>query len=155
YPAWVLDQMGVEVMLANRVAMGASIQPPRFRWVPYADALIFPLDNAQLAAKNPDRKAFFALEDKLRARYLGEVGLQAMPATLSEYVTRVLTPTLERHKQGGALAEKFEAAYLRSLAFDAADAAQADRVYRQKTPTVADYKLLQDYLFRTLAAECG
>src|SRR5258708_7585477 len=43
YPAWVLDQMGIDIMLANRVAMGSSIQPPRFRWVPYADALIFPL----------------------------------------------------------------------------------------------------------------
>ncbi len=68
---------------------------------------------------------------------------------------RSLTPTLERHKQGGAVAEKFEAAYLRSLAFDAVDAAQADRVYRQKNPSDADYKLLQDYLFRTIAAECG
>jgi predicted TIM-barrel fold metal-dependent hydrolase len=155
YPAWVLDQMGVDVMLANRVAMGASIQPPRFRWVPYADALLFPLDNASLAAKNSDRKAFFALEDKLRARYLAEAGLQAMPATLSEYVARVVTPTLERHKAGGAVAEKFEAAYLRSLAFDAVDAGQADRVYRLKTPSGADYKLLQDYLFRTIAAECG
>src|SRR5215472_17948308 len=36
YPAWVLDQIGVDVMLANRVAMGGGIQPPRFRWVPYA-----------------------------------------------------------------------------------------------------------------------
>ncbi len=36
YPAWVLDQIGADVMLANRVAMGKSIQPPRFRWVPYA-----------------------------------------------------------------------------------------------------------------------
>ncbi|HLY19666.1 MAG TPA: hypothetical protein VKR61_20710, partial [Bryobacteraceae bacterium] len=36
YPAWVLDRMGVEVMLANRVQMGRGIQPPRFRWVPYA-----------------------------------------------------------------------------------------------------------------------
>src|ERR1035441_7162499 len=35
YPAWVLEQMGVETMLANRVAMGTSVQPPRFRWVPY------------------------------------------------------------------------------------------------------------------------
>src|SRR5665811_1900065 len=40
YPAWVLDQMGVDIMLANRVAMGTSVEPPRFRWVPYADALI-------------------------------------------------------------------------------------------------------------------
>jgi hypothetical protein len=29
-PEWVLDQIGVEVMLANRVEMGPSIQPPRF-----------------------------------------------------------------------------------------------------------------------------
>ena len=155
YPAWVLDQIGVDVMLANRVAMGASIQPPRFRWVPYADALIFPLDNSLLAAKNSDRKAFFALEDKLRARYLTESGLQAPPPALAEYLARVVTPTLERHKQGGAIAEKFEAAYLRSLSFDSVDAAQADRVYRQRTPSGADYKLLQDYLFRYIAAECG
>jgi predicted TIM-barrel fold metal-dependent hydrolase len=155
YPAWVLDQMGVETMLANRVAMGTSVQPPRFRWVPYADALIFPLDNSRLAAQNPDRQAFFPLEDKLRARYLAESGLSALPATLAEYLARVITPTLERHKQGGAVAEKFEAAYLRSLAFDAVDAAQADRVYRQRTPNKADYKLLQDYLFRHVATECG
>jgi len=155
YPAWVLDQIGVEIMLANRVAMGTSVGPPRFRWVPYADALIFPLDNSLLAAKNSDRKAFFALEDKLRARYLAEAGLSAMPATLADYVARVVTPTLERHKQGGAVAEKFEAAYLRSLAFDAADAGQADRVYRMGTPSTADYKVLQDYLFRYIAAECG
>ena len=155
YPAWVLDRMGVETMLANRVAMGTSVGPPRFRWVPYADALIFPLDNSRLAAQNPDRQAFFPLEDKLRARYLAESGLSALPATLADYLAQVVTPTLERHKKGGAVAEKFEAAYLRSLAFDAADAARADRVYRQRQASDADYKVLQDYLFRYIAAECG
>jgi predicted TIM-barrel fold metal-dependent hydrolase len=155
YPAWVLDQIGVDVMLANRVAMGPSIQPPRFRWVPYIDVLIFPLDNSNLSKRNSDRKAFFALEDVLRARYLNNA---ALPATLAEY-TGLVTATLERHKQGGAVAEKFEAAYLRSLAFDAVDIAQADHVYRQyankPAPPEADYKLLQDYLFRYIAAECG
>src|ERR1700693_3840080 len=63
YPAWVLDQMGVDAMLANRVAMGRGIQPPRFLWVPFADALMFPLNNSMLAQKNSDRKAFFALEE--------------------------------------------------------------------------------------------
>jgi hypothetical protein len=137
--------MGIETMLANRVAMGPSVEPPRFRWVPYADALIFPLDNSRLAAQNPDRQAFFPLEDKLRARYLAECGLSALPATLAEYLAQVVTPTLERHKKGGAVAEKFEAAYLRSLAFDAADAAQADHVYRQRAPNNADYKVLQSF----------
>jgi uncharacterized protein len=156
YPAWVLDQMGVEVMLANRVVMGTGIAPPRFRWVPYADALMFPLDNSALARVNSDRKSFFALEDLLRKRYLGEAGL---PATLPEYLARVVTPTLERHRQGGAVAEKFEAAYLRSLAFEKADRATAERVYAQfhgrGAPPNTDYKTLQDYLFRYIAAECG
>jgi hypothetical protein len=146
-------------MLANRVEMGPSIQPPRFRWVPYADALMYPLDNSRLAAQNPDREAFFPLEDKLLRSYLEAVGLKAPPATLAEYLARVVTPTLERQKQGGAVAEKFEAAYLRSLAFDKVDRAVAERIYAQfagKTgATPADYKPLQDYLFRYIAAESG
>jgi hypothetical protein len=159
YPAWVLDQMGVDVMLANRVTMGTSVQPPRFRWVPYADALLFPLDNSGLAQKNSDRKSFFALEDLLRRRYLADAGFDGPPASLTEYLAQVVTPTLERQKQGGAVAEKFEAAYLRSLAFDQVDRAAAERVYQQfaagGVPPNAEYKLLQDFLFRFVAAECG
>ena len=159
YPKWVLDRMGVTVMLANRVEMGPSIQPPRFRWVPYVDALLFPLDNARLAARNPDRKAFFALEDALRARYLKQNGLEKTPATLAEYLARVVTPTLESQRQGGAVAEKFEAAYLRSLAFDKVDRDVAERVYAKfigkPAPDEAEYKPLQDFLFRYIASECG
>jgi uncharacterized protein len=157
YPEWVLDQMGVEVMLANRVSMGPTILPPRFRWAPYADALIFPLDNSKLAAVNSDRKSFFGLEDNVRARYLQDAGISAPPATLTEYLSRVVTPTLERQRQGGAVAEKFEAAYLRSLAFDKVDRVVAERLYASKSTAnqPADYKALQDFLFRYIAAECG
>ena len=157
YPDWVLDQMGVETMLANRVSMGPTVQPPRFRWVPYADALIFPLDNSKLAAVNSDRKSFFALEDNLRTRYLQDAGLTTPPATLTEYLSRVVTPTLDKQRQGGAVAEKFEAAYLRSLAFDKVDRATAERLYATNSTAnqPADYKLLQDFLFRYIASECG
>jgi len=159
YPSWVLDQLGVEVMFANRVEMGKSIEPPRFRWVPYADALMFPLDNSKLAQENSDRKSFFALEDSLRSRYLDAVGLKTLPATLAEYLARVVTPTLDRQRSGGAIAEKFEAAYLRSLAFDRIERGTADRIYAQfaskGVPAAAEYKPLQDFLFRYIAAECA
>jgi predicted TIM-barrel fold metal-dependent hydrolase len=156
YPSWVLDQMGVETMLANRVEMGASIQPPRFRWVPYADALMYPLATAKLAEHSSDRKSFFALEDKLRGSYLQSAGLTSAPPTLAEYLSRVVAPTLERHRQGGAVAEKFEAAYLRSLAFEQVDRAVADRIYAQRRALAeTEYKPLQDFLFRYIAAECG
>ena len=159
YPAWVLDQMGVEVMLANRVAMGRGIQPPRFRWVPFVDALMFPLNNSRLAEKNSDRKVFFADEAILLRRYLKDSGLADPPSELGEYLTRVVTPTLERQKRGGAVAEKFEAASLRRLEFDKVDRAEAQRIYAQflakGAPDDAEYKMLQDYLFRYIAAECG
>jgi hypothetical protein len=147
-------------MLGNRVAMGPGLQPPRFRWAPYLDCLLFPLDNSGLAAKTPDRAAFFPLEDKLRARYLRESGLSAPPATLHEYLSRVVTPTLERQKAGGAVAVKFEVGYLRSFAFGDPSEADAAPVYAaaissHSAPSDEEYKTLQDFLFRYIAAECG
>lgn len=159
YPAWVLDQAGIGTMLANRVAMGTGVEPPRFRWVPYADALLFPLDNSGMASVSPDRKQFFALEDLVRSRYLKEAGASIPPPTLGEYLEHVVTPTLERQKAGGAVAEKFEVAYLRSFDFSDPPRAEVETIYAKWVghgkPDAAEYKLLQDFLFRYIAMECG
>ena len=114
FPGWVLDQLGLEYMLANRVAMGRGLSRPRFLWVPFDDALMAPLDNAAMA-DNPDRNFFYGREKNLTERYLVESGYHRLPATLEEYVRKVIVPTLERQKKAGAVAIKFEAAYLRSL----------------------------------------
>ncbi|HTW67688.1 MAG TPA: amidohydrolase family protein [Bryobacteraceae bacterium] len=150
YPAWVLDQLGIETMVANRVALGPGIGPPRFLWVPYDDALLFPLDNRALES-NPDRKAFFEDEDRLLVRYLKNCGYAKRPASLAEYLKKIVDPTLQRQKGGGAVAIKFEVAYLRSLDFDDVPRAAAEAAYAGKRP----YKELQDYLFRYIAAEAG
>ncbi|HTX75802.1 MAG TPA: amidohydrolase family protein [Terracidiphilus sp.] len=159
YSVWVLDQAGIGVMLANRIALGPGVQPPRFRWVPYVDALLFPLDNSGLAAENPDRAQLFPLEDKLRAAYLDAVGLSAIPSTLDDYLAKVVTPTLVRQRKQGAVAEKFEVAYLRSLDFANPTRDQAAKVYAKWAaggrPDPAAYKLLQDFLFRAIARQCG
>jgi predicted TIM-barrel fold metal-dependent hydrolase len=159
YAQWVLDQAHVASMLANRVALGPGVEPPRFRWVPYVDALVFPLDNAGLAAATPDRAQFFALEDKLRAQYLQAVHLQAPPATLDAYLTQVVTATLERQHGQGAVAVKFEIAYLRGFDFTDPSRQDAARAYarwvNRVQPAPADYKILQDFLFRFIATECG
>jgi hypothetical protein len=160
YSAWVLDRSGIGTMVANRVTMGASVQPPRFLWVPYDDALLFPLDTRGLAATTPDRAQFFALEDKLRASYLREAGLSAAPATLDAYVARVVLPTLRRQHEGGAIAVKFELAYLRALDIGSPTHAEAAAAYARllQAKTAADptaYKPVEDFLFRAIAVECG
>ncbi len=159
YPAWVLDKAKIGTMLANRVAMGRGVEPPRFRWVPYVDALLFPFDNSGLAAVSPDRKTFFGLEDQVRAKYFKQAGISGPPATLDEYLSHVVTPILEQQKAGGAVAEKFEVAYLRSFDFSNPPRAQVDKIYDRwvsgGVPDASEYKLLQDFLFRYIAMECG
>ena len=158
YANWVLDQLGIETMLANRVAMGPGLAPPRFFWVPFEDALMYPLNNSSLASKNSDYKTFYADEERLLKRYLKECGYAAPPVSFDEYLTKVVTATLERHKRDGAVAVKFEAAYLRSLDFENVSKAEAARLYygsRNVPLPDASYKKVQDYIFRYIAAESG
>jgi hypothetical protein len=159
YPSWTLGRIGIDIELSNRVAMGRGLNDAHHRWVPFDDALIFPLDNSPLAAQTPDRKFFFSREDMLRARYMKEAGVAELPVTLAAYVSRVVTPTLEAQKKQGAVAIKFEVAYLRSLDFAAASPDDASATYtryaRGGAPDTAQYRRLQDYLFRYVAAEAG
>jgi uncharacterized protein len=165
YSAWVLDQANIRTMAANRVVLGNGVGSPRFLWVPYDDALLFPLDNTA-AADTPDRAEFFPLEDKLRARYLAAAHLSALPPTLDDYLAQLVLPTLRSQHDGGAIAIKFELAYLRPLNIadpaptdTAADKARASDIYaryiRGGIASPADYKILQDFLFRDIALEAG
>src|SRR5262249_15000949 len=82
-----------------------------------------------------------------------------LPATLDEYLHTVVTPTLERQRASGCVAVKFEAALLRSLDFDEVPAETASRVYSRYVaggePSHAEYKALEDFLFRAIAREAG
>ena len=151
YASWVLDRLGIDIMLANRVAMGPGLPSARFVWVPFADALMYPLNNDQLI-HHPDHRAFFPLEEKLLKRYYAESQVTTRPATLAGYLDTVVRPTLERHRAAGAVAEKFEMAYLRSIDVGHPTRADADRVF---ATGAGDYKALQDYIFRFIASECG
>lgn len=159
FPDWVLDRIGTQTMLANRIALGPGLEPPRFRWVAFDDALMLPLDTRAEAARTPDTRALYPLEAALLKRYLRDLGLSAIPRTLDAYIGRVVIPTLERQRNGGAVSIKFEAAYLRPLDFDDPDPALARRVYARYAaggmPTHAQYKALEDYLFRVIAREAG
>ena len=159
FPAWVLDQLNIETMFANRVAMGRGLTVPRFRWVSFVDAFLFPLSNVTAIKSNHDYAGFFPGEERLLKRYLSESGLTALPLTLDQYLAKVVTATIERQKQNGVIALKFEAAYLRLLDFGKPDETAARRVYlryiKGGEPSPEDYKALQDYIFHYIAREAG
>jgi predicted TIM-barrel fold metal-dependent hydrolase len=158
YPDWILDRLGIDVMFANRAAMGRGLDPARFKWVPFADPLMYPLNNDRLGARDPDRNNFFSAERNTLDRYLKEAGASTLPARFDDYLSFVHA-TLSRWKRSGAVAVKFEMAYLRSLAVGNPDRAAAAKAYasylRSGIPPEAEYKTLQDYIFRYIALECG
>lgn len=158
FPSWVLDRIGTETVVANRVAMGPGLSAPRFQWASYVDALMLPLSTAH-EPMTPDSRAFFPLEERLLKRYMAAVGLAKLPASLDGYLQNVVKRTLAQQRKGGAIAVKFEAGYLRPLSFDAVSATDARRIYAQYVrggvvPHV-QYKRLQDFLFREIAREAG
>jgi len=166
YPAWVLDQLGIETMLANvetgfadNIAMGRGLDAPRFLWVWRANPLLFPLDNSEGKKSNPQREEDLNAYDRQRGKLIRELNLSRLPDTLDEYVRQFVIPALERRKRGGAVAVKFHTAYVRSLDFADVPEDEARRVYAKYigggVPPASEYKALQDYLFRRVALECG
>ncbi len=159
FPDWVLDRAGIAVMFANRVSVGPGLTSSHFRWVPFDDALLFPLDTRAEAARTPDTRPLYPREVRLLHRYLAALGLKALPRNLEAYVQVVVEPTLQRQHDAGAPAVKFEAAYLRSLDFEPADPSAARAIYARYVnggvPTHAEYKTLEDYLFHEIARRAG
>ncbi len=154
----MLNQANTEIMLANRVAMGRGLSSDRFKWVPFADMFLFPLNNDAAKAKDPEHKAFISREEVLLKGYLQGAQLRGLPPTFDDYLTFV-SHTLASWKANGAVAVKFELAYLRDLQIGNPQRENAERVYsiyaQSSEPTPDEYKILQDYIFRHIASEAG
>lgn len=158
YFSHILDQVGIETSIANRVAMPAYLDPARFRWVVFVDNFFFPFDNRQLTARNPDEEVYIPLQEKVLRRNLQQSGLQKIPADFAEYLS-FISQSLKRDQKNGAIAIKFEAAYFRPLKFGDPAREQAEAIYQKyqaaSTPSQQEYFDFQDYIFRYLLGEAA
>src|SRR5438067_3089079 len=143
----MLDRLGIETSMANRVAMAPYLDPARFKWVFFVDCFMFPFDNSALAARNTDEAVYMPLQTKLRLQYAQQLGIQGLPPTFAGYLAFV-SQSLEANQKRGGAAVKFEASYFRTLAFDdpPRDTAAAvyDRYRGAGVPSFDDYKIVQD-----------
>jgi hypothetical protein len=158
YFSHILDQVGIETAIANRVSMPGYLQPSRFRWVFFVDAFLFPLNNQSLASRNPDLQLNLPLEEKLLQRYLAQVRLSQLPGDFADYLS-FISSILEANQKAGAVGIKFEIAYFRPLLFSDPAQAQAAAIYskyvRGGMVPEAEYRAMQDFLFRYLLKEAG
>ncbi|MBZ5700709.1 MAG: amidohydrolase [Acidobacteriia bacterium] len=154
----ILDKVGVEICLANRVALAPYLDPKRFRWVFFVDSFLYPFDNRDQAGKNGDMGVYIPLQEKVLQRYMKQESVAALPADLAGYEEFVRRTVAENQKRGG-VAMKFEAAYFRSLHFADPPREQAAQIYARYrsggVPAAKEYTLFQDYIFRVLLDEAG
>jgi hypothetical protein len=158
YLSRILDRVGIQVSVANRVAMDYLEGNPRFRFVMFVDPYMFPFDNHDLAT-SPDRAVYFPIQERALRRYLAQAGLSQLPAELAGFESAIHR-VLEQNKKNGTVAIKFEAAYFRSLVnITDPPRAKAEAIFNKYraggVPTWDEYLLFQDYIFRYLIAQAG
>ncbi len=154
----ILDKVGIETAIANRVAMPDYLDRKRFLWAFFVDSFLFPFDNTRIQERNLDEQVYMPLQEKLLQRELRQAGLTSIPDSFDGYLAFV-TKILELNHENGGIAIKFEAAYFRSLHFGDPPKAEAAAVYdryrKGGTPTPAEYTSFQDFTFRYLLQEAG
>jgi hypothetical protein len=154
----ILEKLNVETMMANRVAMASYLDPHRFGWVFFVDSLLFPFNNSELAAHNPDIAVNMPLQEKKLKAELHQEGLKELPKDLPGYLSFV-TRLLEQNKAHGGRAIKFEIAYFRPLRFADPPLPTAAAIYAKYraggVPTLAEHTEFEDFLFRYLLTEAG
>ncbi|MFL6351031.1 MAG: amidohydrolase family protein [Bryobacteraceae bacterium] len=158
YFSRILDRLGIETAIANRVSMPAYLGKQRFLWAFFVDSFLFPFDNAAIKAQNGDQQVYIPLQEKLFHRQLQQAGLQTLPGSFDEYL-HFISRILELDHQNGGIAIKFEAAYFRSLFFADPAQSQVAPIYtRYRTggaPSIQEYTVFQDFIFRYLLREAG
>jgi len=154
----ILDKLNIEQGVANRAMMADYLDPKRFVWVFFADSFMWPFDNQQQTARNPDEQVYIPLQEKMLDRWMAQQGLRKLPSNFSDYLTFV-SHTLEENQRKGAIAQKFEVAYFRTTRFSDPTREQAEAIYQRYVgggvPSEAEYRTFQDYIFRYLVREGG
>jgi len=136
--------------------MADYLDPKRFPWVFFADAFMWPFDNQQQRARNPDQEVYIPLQEKMLRRWMQQEGVGKLPPDFGGYLAFV-SRTLEDNKKKGGIAMKFEVAYFRPMRFSDPTREQAEAIYKRYVqggvPGSDDYRIFQDYIFRFLIQE--
>jgi hypothetical protein len=155
----LLDQLNVEICLANRAMMAPYLNPKRYHWVFFGDAFFYPFDNTRQRASTPDMGVYVPLQEKMLSRWKKQEGVDGLPADLGGYedlVRRTMTDNQQKH---GGVAIKFEAAYFRSLHFSDPPREHAEAIYNKYraggVPSPEEYRQFQDYIFRVMVDQAG
>jgi uncharacterized protein len=154
----ILDQLNIEMSVANRAMMADYLDPNRFAWVFFADSLMWPFNNQVEAERNPDEAVFIPLQEKMLHRWMQQENLTALPPTFTPYL-KFISKVLEDNQKRGGIAMKFEVAYFRPTTFSDPTREQAEKIYQtyiaSGVPSEREYRTFQDYIFRYLVTEGG
>jgi hypothetical protein len=152
WPRYVLDAAGVDIAFVNATHLGVGQENGRFRWVPWADPLLWPFSGEKSVLGFPGGGSSIGQLQR-------EAGVAALPASLNGYVTQIVEATLAKWSATGVVAIKFLSAYRRGIDFALVDPDVAASVYTRAMSGLPvdspQHKSLEDYLFHEIATHAG
>lgn len=151
---WVLDRLKLKQMIAVAYGPSPSEPAPRFRWIAFSDWFLWPFD---CRPKN-DSPLINVFRSQIRQK-CGMFNNGELPATLDEFVDKIVMRTLDLYAEQGSVGIKFQTPYYRPIAFLDPAKPDAASLYakgiRDGDLASGDHKALQDYIFRLLMDEAG
>ena len=154
----ILDKLGIETSIANRITMSADLDPARFKWVFYIDAVLFPFDNSGLAARNTDQAAFMPNQTKLLQRFRQQAGGGRCAGR-----SRRLSGIRDARARGSPAPRRGRREirdrllpFVRRSTIPPRDASsRSTPIPARRRAGAAEYKAFQDFVFRYVVTECG
>jgi predicted TIM-barrel fold metal-dependent hydrolase len=151
-----MDICGIDKVFSNLATLGDDLDPKRFLWIPFVDALIYPFDASKVKSISPFFKQaqnrFYSEGKKLPEKFNIKI------VDLDSYLG-LIDAVLDHYKANNAIALKFTSAYIRTLWFDEVDKDEAAAIFsealRANLTDKAKYKKIQDFLARYICAKAG
>jgi len=118
----------------------------RYKMCMHVDQYIFPLDNSNLAPRNPESKYRASANTDMLNREIKAMGINSLPKKFDKYLEFVEAAFLKQQSIPNIVGGKWSLAYFRTFDFRPGKKSDAKKVYESADTTPAAYKELQDYM---------
>ncbi|MEW6456441.1 MAG: amidohydrolase family protein [Acidobacteriota bacterium] len=152
----ILDICRIEKVFSNSGLPMKDLDEKRVLWVPFVDALFYPLDPSEVKSISPNLKnslhGYHREVTELSKKF--EMNIKDLSSYL-ELVNRVL----DHYKKNKAVALKVASGYIRTLWFDDVDEDEASKIFNgemnEKISDWSKYKKLQDFIAKYIFLKAG
>jgi|GEM_PF-3381513 len=144
--AKITNTSNIIFMTQPELPENKTLLSKKYKMCMHVDQYIFPLDNSNLASRNPESKYRALANTDMLNREIKAMGINSLPKKFDKYLEFVESAFLKQQSIPNIVGGKWSLAYFRTFDFRPGKKSDAKKVYESADTTQAAYKELQDYM---------